>query len=281
MIGRSSKAVYTVAIGQFELASLPDAVGILGELGELFPQATATDWEPYRALYPELFAGSQWRLPVACFTVRAHGRTILVDAGVGPPGSWDWKGEVEGGLPGALAAHHVDPAELDAIVLTHPHVDHVGWLADDELLAHALVLIHGDAFAFAVENSRVEWLPNRLRELEQRGRIQTVAEGVELAPGVTVRAYPGHYPGHVGLQLEAGGERAVVIADAAVHPALLDAPDGHYVSDHDHHLSAATRRALVAQLADTATVVAASHYPGSAIGRIMRRDDRVIWEVLP
>jgi glyoxylase-like metal-dependent hydrolase (beta-lactamase superfamily II) len=265
-----------VAIGQLELASLPDAVGILGELEELFPEAI--DWEPYRALYPDLFAGSQWHLPVACFAVRAHERTILVDTGVGPPGTWDWEGEAEGGLPWSLTVHHIDPADLDAIFLTHPHVDHVGWLADDELLAHAVVLMHDDAFTFATANSRIHWLPNRLSELAQRGRIQMVADGVELAPGVTVRSYPGHYPGHVGLLLESAGERAVVIGDAAVHPALLDEPDRRYVSDHDHHLSAASRRALVAELADTDTVVAASHFPATAIGQIVRRDERVIWE---
>src|SRR5919108_3729434 len=145
-----------VAIGQVELASLPDAVGILGELEELFPETSAAEWEPYRLLYPDLFAGSQWRLPVACFVVRAHGRTILVDAGVGPPASWEgWQSEIEGGLPRALAAHQVDPAALDAILFTHAHVDHVGWLAHDELLAHAVVLIHADTFVFALENSRV------------------------------------------------------------------------------------------------------------------------------
>jgi glyoxylase-like metal-dependent hydrolase (beta-lactamase superfamily II) len=268
----------TVAIGQLELASLPDAVGILGDLAELFPDAG--DWELYRQLYPELFAGSQWRLPVACFAVRAYGRTIVVDAGVGPPGSWDWEPLTESRLPRSLAAQHVDPSDLDAVFLTHAHIDHVGWLADDELLGHAVVFLHGDAFSFAVENSRVPWLPNRLRELEQRGRIHTIAAGVELAPGVSVEAYPGHYPGHVGLRLESAGERAVVIADAAVHPALLDDPDRRYLSDHDDVLSAATRRALVAELADTTTVVAASHYPGSAIGRIARRDERVVWEAV-
>jgi glyoxylase-like metal-dependent hydrolase (beta-lactamase superfamily II) len=265
-----------VAIGQLELVSLPDAVGILGELEELFPEAT--DWEPYPALYPDLFAGSQWHLPVACFALRAHGRTILVDAGVGPPGTWDWDGVAEGGLPRSLTAQHIDPADLDAIFLTHPHVDHVGWLADDELLAHAVVLMHDDAFTFATVNSRIPWLPNRLRELAQRGRIQMVADGVELAPGVSVRSYAGHYPGHVGLLLESAGERASAVPDAAVHPALLDEPDRRYVPDYDHHLSAATRRALVAELADMPTIVAASHFPGSAIGRIVRRDDRVVWE---
>jgi glyoxylase-like metal-dependent hydrolase (beta-lactamase superfamily II) len=273
-----STNVRAVAVGDLELASLPDAVGILGELGELYPEVSGGEWEPHRALYPELFKGSLWRLPVACFLVRAEERTILVDAGVGPPGSWEWEGETEGGLPRALAAHRVDLADLDAVFLTHLHIDHVGWLADEELLAHAQVLVHGAAFTFAAENSRIRWLPDRLRELEQRGRIQTVSDGAELAPGVTAQAYPGHYPGHLGLRLESHGARAVMVADAAVHPTLLDRLDWRYVSDHEHETSASTRRSLVSALADEDSIVAASHYPGSGIGRIVRRADRVIWE---
>jgi glyoxylase-like metal-dependent hydrolase (beta-lactamase superfamily II) len=269
-----------VTIGDVTLVSLQDAVGLLGELDELFPEASAADWEPYRALYPDLFNGSQWRLPVTCFLIRAEERTILIDAGVGPAGLWDWEAESEGSLPRALASQGVDPADLDTVLVTHPHVDHVGWLAADGSFESARLVMHGDALAFAIDNSRIEWLPGRLRELEQRGRIQRVSDGAELAPGVTIQAYPGHYPGHLGLRLESAAERAVVVADAAVHPALLDQPDRRYLSDYDHDLSVATRRSLVRELADTATVVAASHFPGSAIGRIVRRDGRVVWEAL-
>ena len=139
-----------VAVGSIELTSLPDAVGILGALDELYPDVQGDAWEPYRGLYPELFAGGQWRLPVACFLIRAGGRAILVDAGVGPPASWDWQSEREGGLPGALAAHGVEPDDLDALFLSHLHIDHVGWLADEALYPNARVLVHVDALAFAV-----------------------------------------------------------------------------------------------------------------------------------
>src|SRR4051794_1063710 len=137
-----------VAIGEIELTSLPDAVGILGPFDELYPDVPAEAWEPYRSLYPELFAGSQWRLPVTCFLVRAPGRPILVDMGVGPAGGWDWESEREEGLPAAQAALGVEPAELDAVFLSHLHIDHVGWLADESLYPSARVLVHADALAF-------------------------------------------------------------------------------------------------------------------------------------
>ena len=270
-----------VAVGGLELASLPDAIGILGELEELYPETSIADWEPYRALYPELFADAGWRLPVTCFLVRSEQQTILVDLGVGRPGRWDWESESEGGLPQALDEHGLEPGDVDSVFLTHPHVDHVGWLANGGTFERARIVVHGDALAFAIANSRIEWLPRRLQELVDGGRIETIVGGAALATGVTAQAYPGHYPGHLGLRIEAGGTRAAMIADAAVHPALLDRPDWRYVSDHEHEASASTRHSLVTDLADTDTIVAASHYPGGAIGRIVRRGDRVVWDALP
>jgi hypothetical protein len=69
----------------------------------------------------------------------------------------------------------------------------------------------------------------------------------------------------------------VLIADAAVHPALLAEPDWLYVSDSDSARSAATRRALIAELADQNVLVVCGHYPDEGIGRITSRDGRAIW----
>ena len=91
----------SVRIGAIEVAPLLDAVGTLAELEQAYPDVAAEEWAPYRELYPELFAGSRWRLPVKTHLIRSGGTTVLVDTGVGPPGSFRmWRGEREGLLPG-------------------------------------------------------------------------------------------------------------------------------------------------------------------------------------
>jgi hypothetical protein len=60
---------------------------------------------------------------------------------------------------------------------------------------------------------------------------------------------------------------------------LLDQPDRAYVSDGDHAACAATRRGLVPELVDQDVLVACGHYPAGGIGRVVTRDDRVVWEV--
>jgi hypothetical protein len=87
-----------VVVGSVELVPLVDAVGVLGAFSELFPETPADAWDPYRDLYPELFAAGSWHILCTCYLVRAGDRTVLVDTGVGPPGLWDWEPEYEGEL---------------------------------------------------------------------------------------------------------------------------------------------------------------------------------------
>jgi hypothetical protein len=117
-------------IDSVKLDAVVDAWGELGALGELYPRVPPEAWEPYRELYPELFAQTRWRLPCTCYLVRSGGRTVLVDTGVGPRGLWGWKAEREGGLLPGLAELGVEPTDVDVVFLTHVHIDHVGWNAD-------------------------------------------------------------------------------------------------------------------------------------------------------
>ncbi len=267
-------------IGDVELAALPDALGLLGELDDLYPDTPAQAWAPYRALYPELFAGTKWRLPVTCYLLRTPAHTVVVDAGVGRPGVWDWEAVWEGGLPAALAACNVEPRAVDLVVLTDLHVDHVGWLADGGLFPRARYVVHREALNFAREHSRVLWLRETLDELDERGLLDVVDGEAELAPGLTATPLPGHYPGHQGVRVVSGGAHALLVADAAVHPALLDAPGWRYESDHDHVTAAATRQALVTDLVGSEVIVACGHYPAGGIGRPARVEERVVWEPL-
>ena len=95
---------------------------------------------------------------------------------------------------------------------------------------------------------------------------------------MTAFELPGHFPGHMGLRIASGGSEAVLIADAAVHPMLLHEPDAVYVSDGDPAACAATRRALLPELVDRDVLTVCGHYPAGGIGRVVTRDERIVWE---
>lgn len=265
-------------IGSIELVPLSDAVGRLGELEELYPDVPSEGWQPYRELYPELFAGTKWRLPVTCYLIRAEGTTILVDTGVGPEGLWeDWEPESEGGLLAALEAAGVAADEIDVVFLTHLHIDHVGWNADREgTPLFPRYVVSRDALAFARERSDRPHIRRCVASLGDR--LSELDAGEDLATGVTTEWLPGHYPGHHGLRLRSEGVEAMLVADAAVHPALLDRPEWEYGSDVDRSVSVATRRALVPGLVDRDVLVVCGHYPQGGIGHVRTRGDHVVWE---
>lgn len=227
---------------------LLDAVGVLGPLEELFPAAPLEAWEPYRALYPELFAGDSWRLPVYCFLVRAGGQTVLIDTGAGPPGAWrGWEPEREGGLLPALTERGVSANDVDVVLLTHIHVDHVGWNTDsggEALFPRARYLLHEDALATAHERKGEDRPHIERCILGIEDRIETFSGEAEVAPGVTTVPLPGHDPGHVGVR---AGD-TLMLCDAASIPALLDHPDWHFLYDADPERAEQTRRELLAGL---------------------------------
>jgi len=268
----------SVWVGGIEVTPVLDAVGRLGGLAELYPETPSEAWAPYRTLYPELFVDDEWLLPCGCFLVRSAETTILVDTGVGPPGLWDWEAESEGGLPAGLESQGVGRDDVDVVVLTHLHIDHVGWNTDRDgtvFFPRARYLVHREALAFARTQDERPHVQRCVVPLLDR--FEHLAPGAEIAPGVAVLELPGHYPGHAGLRVTSGGRRLDLIADMAVHPALLQEPEWVYVSDGDPARCAGTRRAVVPELLDRDVLVACGHYPGAGIGRIVTRSGRPVW----
>jgi glyoxylase-like metal-dependent hydrolase (beta-lactamase superfamily II) len=263
-----------LVVGSIELLPLVDATGVLGELDQLYPGFD--DWQPYRELYPDLFAGSQWRLACTSYLIRSGDTTIVVDTGVGPAGLWGWASEAEEGLLPALAAVGVAPDGVDLVFFTHLHVDHVGWNTDRDgslVFPTARYVAHGEGVAFARASDR----PHVARTIEPVP-FEEIGGETELSAGVTSFELPGHFPGHMGVRIESDGRQAVLIADAAVHPMLLHEPDAVYASDADPTDCAKTRRSLLPELVDRDVFTVCGHYPEGGIGRVVTRDGRVVWE---
>src|SRR5712691_5161147 len=233
----------SVSVGELELVPVLDAVGVLGELGELYPDVPAAAWEPYRTRYPELFADESWVLRCASYLIRGDAATVLVDTGVGPVGIWDWDARSEGALPGLLAEIGVERDDVDLVFLTHLHIDHIGWNTDGDgvvFFPRARYVVHEDALAFALSQADRPHVQRCVKPLADR--FEQIDTDAEIVRGVTAFAAPGHYPGHMGLRLRSAGSEAVLIADVAVHPVLLDRPEWVYASDGDPAACAATRR---------------------------------------
>lgn len=264
--------------GDVRISALLDAAGDLGEVDELFP--ATRNWDAYREAYPSTFSGPRFRLPCVSYLIRAGDRSVLIDTGVGPPGLWDeWGGDcdVEGQLPAALAAKQATTEDIDVVFLTHLHIDHVGWNTDADgrpYFPNARYVVHRDALEFA----RGDGLRKHMARTLDPIAFDVIEGEAELARGVTAVPLPGHYPGHMGVRIRLGGsEEALVIADAAAHPMLLDRPRDTFSNDVDAQTSVETRERLLPEIVDTGVLVLCGHYPDGGIGRVVRRDGRVLW----
>jgi glyoxylase-like metal-dependent hydrolase (beta-lactamase superfamily II) len=214
-------------------------------------------------------------IPIGCFVVRTAGRVVLIDAGLGDV---DVGWAVGGRLPAELRAAGVAPEDIDVILCSHLHLDHIGWLAgeDGPYFANASVR-YGQAdwqqfVAEAGSESRTRLIMETLRDA---GRLEPLdGDMIEIAPGLTARHTPGHTLGHYGFVVSSGTERAVILGDAVECPLQLSEPDFYALSDVDPALAARTREALWQELEGSPAIMTGAHFPDLQFGRVLRGDGK-------
>jgi glyoxylase-like metal-dependent hydrolase (beta-lactamase superfamily II) len=262
-------SVTIVRIGEIDLLPLNDGEARL-------PTAfyIGLDFDSHQELLAD---DGMIHIPIGCFLIRTGDRTVLVDAGLGTV-STSW---AEGGqLPGALASAGVSPLDIDTVVCSHLHVDHVGWLADAgaerSLFPRATVRFGAADWQQFVTDAGTDDPTRRTFELlAAQDRLDPMeGDDLAIAPGLTARHTPGHTPGHYALVVASGMERAVLLGDAVECPLQLAEPDFYAMSDVDPALAARTREAMWMELEGTDTLMSAAHFPGLEFGRVLRGEGR-------
>ena len=219
---------------------------------------------------------SQWEMPFRVFLAALADAAVLVDLGVGPQGAGAFLPDRQGRLPDELARHGLAPSDIDLVVFTHLHVDHVGWAVVDgrPYFSNARYVAHAGDFAYYAQpgTDRLD-IRDRLAELLREGRVETIERDVEVHPGVLVRHAPGHTPGHCIVELA----NAVVLGDTAVHTLQLEQPDLPFFAEADQALAAVTRRRFLSELAERGALVASPHFP-EPLGRIVSAGNGYAWQ---
>jgi glyoxylase-like metal-dependent hydrolase (beta-lactamase superfamily II) len=203
------------------------------------------------------------RLPVGCFLVPGD-EPVLVDLGYGPRTDPLLTG---GALPARLAAVGLRPEDVPTIALSHPHPDHVGWLATPEgelVFPRARVVMAAadwEHFVRARTGSLAEHLHAALLDLYDRGRLTLLAGEEPVTSSVTALPAPGHTPGHTVFVVHDRGERALLLGDAVHCPQQLTHADWGALGDVDRALARRTREWLQRDLEQHGGVAVGSHFP--------------------
>ncbi len=185
------------------------------------------------------------------------------------------------------------PDDVDTVICTHLHVDHVGWntrLVDGQWVPtfpNARYVFARRECEFWAENENPTTggggvvFEDSVQPILDAGLADLVEPGAEVAPGVTVVSTPGHTPGHVAVLLSSGGEQAVITGDLIHHPVQVEQPTWHCLADSDPDQGVATRQAFLAEHAGAASLVLGTHFGGSSAGHVVAADGADGWRWTP
>lgn len=269
-VGNTRVVKVVEGISDFEITQiLPDAS----------PEklAVISDW-----LEPHYLKGNLAQLSIHSFVIKAAGKNILVDTCVGNDKDRDpykmWH-QLSTPFLKDLEAAGFAREDIDVVLCTHLHVDHVGWntmLVDGQWLPtfpNARYLIAKKEWQYwsQAENQLLsdKVLADSVQPLFDAGLVDLVEANHQICPEVYFIPTPGHTPGHISVKIDSLGEQAVITGDMFHHPSQIYYPKWKDAFDTDDEMAHATRAGFIEEYSDTSVLILGTHFPEPSGGHIV------------
>jgi glyoxylase-like metal-dependent hydrolase (beta-lactamase superfamily II) len=225
-------------------------------------------------------------LQINTVLVNTGDKLVLIDAGCGV----DKFQNTTGGLIGNLAAAGYAPGDIDMILFTHFHFDHLWGISDQEnaslLFPSAEFVASETEFAFWSDPELAGKLPPaqqpRVTQTNLKlasPRLHLINAGAEVVPGVTTFGTPGHTPGHISVSISSGSEEELLLTgDVVVNSEVSFLhPEWPFGFDIDVPMGTKTRVAFLDRAAADKTLVGGYHLPFPGFGHVVREGSAYRW----
>jgi len=233
-----------------------------------------TKWKEYVSPYPSLL-------------INTGQHRVLVDTGAGGLEL------TTGKLIPNLRAEGIAPEDIDTVILTHAHGDHIGGNINRKgkpTFPNARYIMWKDEWDFwiskpniaalDISESEKEWFIKYARDhlLPIQNQLDLVDHETEIVPGVRVVAALGHTPGHIAVAITSDNKQLLYISDAVIHEIHLEQPDWYTKYDLAPEQTITTRRQLLDWAATENALVHAFHFPFPGLGYVIQKGDGWQWQ---
>lgn len=275
----------------------------------VFPHTPAQAWRDHADEFsPTFWTDAGWRIAMQVWVVEVDGLTVLIDTGAGNDKDRPRMAvlaQLQTEFLASLRGAGVDPADVDVVINTHLHFDHVGWNTvrdgDDwgPTFPNARYLMpEADHRHFAPDGPVQSSTPRTEEEASVQTHVRTVfadsvspvqnqtelwSDGYQLSESLWLRPAPGHTPGASVVWLDAG-KPAVFVGDLTHCPIQIVRPNDPCGWDEDFAAAAVTRKRILTEAARRRAAVIPAHYPGHGGATVVARGDSFMvddWLKLP
>jgi glyoxylase-like metal-dependent hydrolase (beta-lactamase superfamily II) len=281
----------TFSVGDIIIHRVIESEGPLFDPGTFFPTLTPEQLDENLPWMKPAFidpASGQLVLCIQSYIVRTKHHTILIDSCVGNhkerPNYPFWNKIESDRYERNLAATGLTFADIDFVMCTHMHVDHVGWNTRLEngrwvpTFPRAKYVFADRELAFWTEKENTDpgkqpWITDSVLPIVAARRHEVVRSDHALSDVVKLIPTPGHTIDHYSVQVGKPGADAVIGGDMIHSPIQARYPELWMRADHDREQGGRSRRSLFERLTDTSTLLCTGHFPSPSKGRLTRWDN--------